>query len=51
MAKTKSSKRGKRMRTGKGWRLITRRGEELKAALLETVKVGRERIAIFRVVS
>jgi hypothetical protein len=36
------------MPTGKGWRLITPGGKNrLKAALLKTFTVGKERLAVF----
>jgi hypothetical protein len=41
--------RGTRMATGKGWRLRTPSGNYFKAALLKTLKIGGERVAIFRV--
>ena len=41
--------RGKRISTGRGWRLIRVRGnKQFVGSLLEVVKVGSERIAIFR---
>jgi hypothetical protein len=43
-------RRGKKMSTGKGWRLVAPGGKRgLKAALLKKLRVGGERIAIFRV--
>lgn len=41
--------RGTRMATGKGWRLRTPSGNFFKAALLKTLKIDGERVAIFRV--
>jgi hypothetical protein len=39
------------MPTGKGWRLVTPSNRKaLKAALITTLKVGDERLAIFRIV-
>ena len=41
--------RGKRISTGRGWRLVQLRGnKQFVGSLLEVVKVGSERIAIFR---
>jgi hypothetical protein len=41
--------RGKKMSTGKGWRLICVKGnKQFVASLLKVVKVGDERIAILR---
>jgi hypothetical protein len=41
--------RGKKISTGQGWRLIDLRGnKQFVGSLLKTVKVGDERIAIFR---
>jgi hypothetical protein len=40
--------RGKRISTGRGWRLVKVRGnKQFAASLLKTVKVGKETIAIF----
>jgi hypothetical protein len=53
MAEPRSSKggklaRGTRMPTGKGWRLLPPGDKKrLKAALLETFTVGKERLAVF----
>jgi hypothetical protein len=41
--------RGKRISTGRGWRLIQVRGnKQFVGSLLKVVKVGPERIAIIR---
>ncbi|UGY24974.1 hypothetical protein HU675_0045110 [Bradyrhizobium septentrionale] len=41
--------RGKRIKTGQGWRLVRIRGnKQFVGSLLKTVKVGAETIAIFR---
>ena len=45
------ARRGTQVPTGKGWRLVTpSRRKALKASLLKTLKVGGERLAIFRVI-
>jgi hypothetical protein len=41
--------RGKKMKRGKAWRLVTPGGKAFKASLLKKVKVGAETLAIFRV--
>jgi hypothetical protein len=41
--------RGKRMRTGKGWRLTSPSEHEFKVTLVRRLKVGDEVIAICRV--
>jgi hypothetical protein len=47
--KGKRGTRGKRITTGRGWRLIRVRGnKQFVGSLLKTVKVGSEQIAIFR---
>ncbi len=47
--KGKRGTRGKRIFTGRGWRLVKVRGnKQFVASLLKTMKVGDERIAIFR---
>jgi hypothetical protein len=52
MAKKPNTKRRRRMKTGKGWRLTNLKGgKPLKAALLRKLRVGKERLAIFRVIS
>jgi hypothetical protein len=44
-------KRGVKMPTGRGWRLLTpgKTNKRLKASLLQTFKVGSERLAVFHV--
>lgn len=45
----KRGTRGKRISTGRGWRLVRVRGnKQFVASLLKIVNVGSERIAIFR---
>src|ERR1700720_2607819 len=45
----KRGTRGKRIKTGQGWRLVRVRGnKQFVGSLLRTVKVGDETIAIFR---
>lgn len=45
------ARRGTQVPTGKGWRLVTpSRRKAFKASLLKTLKVGGERLGIFRVV-
>jgi hypothetical protein len=47
--KGKRGTRGKKISTGRGWRLIRVRGnKQFVGSLLEIVKFGKERIAIFR---
>lgn len=44
-------KRGNHLPTGKGWRLLRKNETRgFKASLLKTLKVGGERLAIFRIV-
>jgi hypothetical protein len=48
-AKGKYGKRGKRISTGRGWRLLdSRNNTRFVGSLLKVVKVGSEKIAIFR---
>jgi len=49
--KGKKAKRGERMTSGSGWRLARIRGRRrvFPGTLLETINVGRTRIAIFSV--
>ena len=42
--------RGQKMKTGKAWRLITPSGRAFKATLVKRVNIGRESVAIFRVI-
>ena len=41
--------RGVNMKTGKGWRLVSKGGKAFKAALLTTIDVAGERLAVFRI--
>jgi len=41
--------RGEKMKTGKGWRLVSPTGRALKATLAKRFMIGDESIAIFRV--
>jgi hypothetical protein len=44
-------KRGNHLPTGKGWRLLRpKQTRGFKASLIKTVRVGGERLAIFRIV-
>lgn len=46
----KKAKRGERMSKGKGWRLVKAKGRKVfVGTLLETLYLGRKRIAIFSV--
>jgi hypothetical protein len=47
--KGKRLRRGERMIKGKGWRLARVKGKVFVGSLLETVDVGSERLAIFRI--
>lgn len=42
--------RGQKMKTGKAWRLITPGGRAFKATLVKRLNIGRESVAVFRVV-
>lgn len=42
-------KRGQRMKTGKGWRLVGPGKQAFKASLLKRLEIGDQSIAIFRV--
>jgi hypothetical protein len=45
----KDGTRGKRMSTGRGWRLVQLKGnKQFVGSLLKKIKVGDETIAIFR---
>jgi hypothetical protein len=46
-----TAKRGEKMRTGKAWRLLSPTGHAFKAALIRRLKIGRESVAVFRVVT
>ena len=41
--------RGEKMRSGKGWRLISPTDRVFKAALLKRLSIGTESVAIFKV--
>jgi len=41
--------RGEKMKTGKGWRLVSPTGRALKATLAKRFKIGDENVAVFRV--
>ena len=41
--------RGKQMKTGKGWKLLTPTGKTFKAVLVRRLKIGDENVAVFRV--
>jgi hypothetical protein len=41
---------GQKMKTGKTWRLITPGGRAFKATLAKRLNIGRESVAVFRVV-
>ena len=43
--------RAQRMKPGKAWRLITPKGRAFKATLVKRLKIGKESVAIFRVVT
>jgi hypothetical protein len=45
------AKRGKKMKPGKAWRLISPGELVFKATLVKRVKIGAEVVAIFRVLS
>jgi hypothetical protein len=49
--KGKKAKRGERMTKGQGWRLAktSGKGRVFVGTLLETINIGRQRIAIFSV--
>jgi hypothetical protein len=42
--------RGQKMKTGKAWRLITPGGRAFKATLVKRLKIGKESVAVFRVI-
>jgi hypothetical protein len=46
-----TAKRGEKMRTGRAWRLLSPTGHAFKATLVKRVKIGKESVAIFRVVT
>jgi len=41
--------RGQKMKPGKAWRLITPGGRAFKATLVKRLTIGRESVAVFRV--
>jgi hypothetical protein len=43
--------RGEKMRTGRAERLVSPTGRAFKATLVKRVKIGKESVAIFRVVT
>jgi hypothetical protein len=47
----KKAKKGERMTRGNGWRLATTKGQKrvFVGTLLETINMGRRRLAIFSV--
>jgi hypothetical protein len=48
--KGERAKRGERMTSGKGWRLVKARSKKVfVGTLLETINLGKKRIAIFSV--
>jgi len=50
MIKGERAKRGERMTSGKGWRLVKVKGRKVfVGTLLETIHLGGKRIAIFSV--
>ena len=46
-----SAKRGEKMRTGKAWRLLSPTGYGFKATLVRRLKIGKETVAVFRVIA
>ncbi len=50
VAKEARVHRGEKIRTGKGWRLVSPgKGRGFKATLITTIQAGGEKVAIFRV--
>jgi hypothetical protein len=47
--KGKKSKRGERMTSGRGYRLVTKANRVFIGTLLDTINIGKQRIAIFSV--
>jgi hypothetical protein len=45
----KKAKRGERMTGGRGYRLITKRNKMFVGTLIQTINVGKYRLAIFSV--
>ncbi len=43
--------RGEKMKTGKGYRLITPTGRGFKATLVRRIKIGKEDVAILRIIT
>jgi hypothetical protein len=46
-----TAKRGEKMRTGKAWRLLSPTGHAFKATLVRRLKIGKESVAVFRVIA
>jgi hypothetical protein len=46
-----TAKRGEKMRTGKAWRLLSPTGYAFKATLVKRLKIGKEDVAVFRVIA
>jgi hypothetical protein len=46
-----TAKRGEKMRTGKAWRLLSPTGHAFKATLVKRLKIGKESVAVFRVIT
>ena len=46
-----TAKRGEKMKTGKAWRLVSPTGRAFKAALVKRLKIGKESVAVFRVLT
>ena len=46
-----TAKRGERMKAGRAWRLISPFGRAFKATLAKRFKIGKESVAVFRVVT
>jgi hypothetical protein len=45
-----TARRGEKMRTGKAWHLLSPTGYAFKAALVKPLKIGKEDVAVFRVI-
>jgi hypothetical protein len=45
------AKRGEKMKTGKAWRLVSPTGRAFKASLVRRLKIGKESVALFRVLT
>jgi hypothetical protein len=46
-----TAKRGEKMRTGKAWRLLSPTGYAFKATLVKRLNIGKESVAVFRVIA